>query len=239
MTTGIGFASAGAVIGLSILGTTGCTPAPAAPAVAPDQHEVYLTARVARVWMTTLGVLTEVGLPVDTADRAGGFVHTRDTTLSINDASAIDCGQSDHPRNSQIDVYAQLTIRMRPIRDTTALELRAAFRGRDPRKQGQSPGSSIACTSSGWFENNLITMVQARSGASIATVQARGLAPVPTPDGVRSDSLYPWVGSTVTRQYFQAGCDAAKRIAPTDRVFLSSSETAIAMGFSRSKAPGC
>ena len=192
--------------------------------------------------MATLGVITHVGLPVDTMDRASGFMHTRDTTLSARDASAIDCGQSDHPRNSQIAVYAQLSIQMRPIRDSTALEIRAAFRGRDRRKEGQSAaGSSIACTSSGWFENQLITMVQARSGAPIST---RGQAPAPTltsvqapapsPDRVRSDSLYPWIGSTSTRVYYRAGCDAANQVSPADRVFLSSREAAIAMGFSRS-----
>jgi hypothetical protein len=48
-----------------------------------------------------------------------------------------------------------------------------------------------------------------------------------------------FVGSSRTKMYYLANCDAAKKIPTSERIFLETEKTALALGYTHSTDPGC
>jgi hypothetical protein len=159
------FASAG------LAGIVGCmvpTP-PVAVAVAP--RDVFVAGSADSVWSRLLVVLTDLNLPVENMDRASWFMRTQEMRLTKQDAaSSFDCGtEMGMQRAGTIEMYARVTILLRPAQDSTGVRIQLAPRGLDAvnarlAAQGNmfAGDPNVQCVSLGKIESNIMNALGRR-----------------------------------------------------------------------------
>ena len=122
-----------------------------------------------------LVVLTDLNLPVENMDKASWFMRTQEMRLSPNDAVAsFDCGtEMGAKRAGSVEMYARVTILLRPASDSTGVRVQVNPRGFDPvnarlAAQGNpfAGDPNVRCVSLGKIESNILSALGAPDGRS-------------------------------------------------------------------------
>jgi hypothetical protein len=150
------------------VGLGGCAAPPVA--VAPTPKDVFVRLPADRLWSSLLVSLTDLSLPIENMDKASWFMRTQELRLSKQDAaSGFDCGAVlGVPRTKSVDVFARVTILLRPAGDSTGVRIQVTPRGFDQgnaslKAQGNpfAGDPNVACVSLGAIEKNILARVTA------------------------------------------------------------------------------
>lgn len=147
---------------------------PATPPSAPVPiREVAVASSPEAVWSRLLVILTDLNLPIENMDKASWFLRTQEMRLSKADAAAsLDCGTELGAKRAEapyMELYARVTILLRPNGDSTGVRVQVAPRGWDTvNARSQAQGNmfagdpNVACVSTGRLENSVFSSLKVR-----------------------------------------------------------------------------
>lgn len=159
-----------AAVALASVAITGCMPPTPPTATEPAPRDVFVAGSADGVWSRLLVVLTDLNLPVENMDKASWFMRTQEMRLSKQDAiSSFDCGtEMGSQRAGSVEMYARVTILLRPGADSTGVRVQVNPRGFDAvnarlAAQGNmfAGDANVRCVSLGKIESNILSALGA------------------------------------------------------------------------------
>jgi hypothetical protein len=165
------FPARSAAIALTALSISGCIATTPPTTTEPAPRDVLLAGSADQVWSRLLVVLTDLNLPVENMDKASWFMRTQEMRLSRQDAiDSFDCGtEMGSERVGTIQMYARVTILLRPGTDSTGVRVQVNPRGWDAvnarlAAQGNmfAGDPNVRCVSLGKIESNVLNALGAK-----------------------------------------------------------------------------